>query len=136
MARRNRRRVTSANANSQLPFGNSYKDFLSRPIPPLSLFEDRRRFHPEGIYAPPMSFNTFRVRLHIPKRPRRLVKVSRSPRPVKFANVAPQLAFQFPVKVLICARRKIRKSVLFAKRKTGKSGQRRPHFNYYSSVKC
>lgn len=47
-----------------------------------------------------------------------------------------QLAFSMPGETLICIRRKRRKEVLFAKRKTGKGGQRRPRRSAYSDTKC
>lgn len=47
-----------------------------------------------------------------------------------------QLAFKAPKQTLVCIRRKTRKQVLFAKRKTGKGGQRRARWSKWSSVKC
>lgn len=51
-------------------------------------------------------------------------------------NVPFQVAFSAPRDVLICVRRKRRKEVLHAFRKTGRSGQRKPRFNRYSQVRC
>lgn len=39
-------------------------------------------------------------------------------------------------KTIICARRKQRKEVLHALKKTGQTGQRRPRRNQYSNIKC
>lgn len=47
-----------------------------------------------------------------------------------------QMAFTAPSETLVCVRRARRKEVLFAKKKTGKSGQRKPRRNAWSSYKC
>lgn len=47
-----------------------------------------------------------------------------------------QLAFTAPAETLVCVRRSRRKEVLFAKKKTGKSGQRKPRRSAWSSYKC
>lgn len=52
------------------------------------------------------------------------------------SKVPYQIAFSAPAETLVCVRRSRRKQVLFAKRKTGKGGQRRPRRNKWSDVKC
>jgi len=52
------------------------------------------------------------------------------------SRVPYQIAFSAPAETLVCIRRKRRKQVLFAKRKTGKGGQRRPRRSRWSDVKC
>lgn len=47
-----------------------------------------------------------------------------------------QLAFTLPGETLVCIRRRRRKEVLFAKRKAGRAGQRRPRRSPFSGVKC
>lgn len=52
------------------------------------------------------------------------------------SKVPYQIAFTAPDETLVCVRRKRRKEVLFAKKKTGKRGQRKPRFNMWSKYKC
>lgn len=52
------------------------------------------------------------------------------------SRVPYQIAFSAPAETLVCIRRKRRKEVLFAKRKTGKGGQRRPRRTPWSKIKC
>lgn len=47
-----------------------------------------------------------------------------------------QLAFNAPAETLVCVRRSRRKEVLFAKKKTGKGGQRKPRRTPWSQYKC
>lgn len=88
----------------------------------LSIFEDRRTFHPAGpfrpVFAAPKSAAAVR-----PKQP------SPGMRSVGFRFAAPE-------RVVICSRRSTRKEVLFAMRKAGKTGQRKPKRNYWSSISC
>nr|DAW08222.1 MAG TPA: hypothetical protein [Microviridae sp.] len=103
-----------------------------RPIrltPNLQLVEDRRTWHPDGLYRP--------IRTITSKRPRlRPVAFTSS----KLRNTLPvKLGFDIPKKVAICVRRKQRKEVLFAKHKTGAGSGRRskaPKRNQWSDVKC
>lgn len=96
----------------------------------LRLIEDRRFWHPQGPKAPARSF---RSSVH------RIVEVPKKPRPVKphkiKSFVPTSLAFDDPA-TLICVRRKVRREVMFARRKAGKRGQKRKTFSYYSSISC
>jgi len=47
-----------------------------------------------------------------------------------------QMAFTAPAQTLVCVRRARRKEVLFAKKKTGKGGQRKPRRSTWSNYKC
>lgn len=90
----------------------------------LQLFEDRRTFHPQGFTRP--VFTT--------QRPAGRIVQKWHPRS-RLKGVA-QLSFAIPEKVTLCVRRKRRKEVLFAKKKAGKTGQRKPRRNYWSSISC
>lgn len=138
MSRRRRRdrRETFDFSNRRLPVSSNYSvtQFYNYRTP-LTLFEDRRQWHPEGIYAPARSFSQTRHRL--------VPVIGRSPikqRPGRAWYPGFQgrevIAFRAPQKTLICVRRKIRKEVLHAFRKTGRGGQRSPKFNHYSSISC
>ena len=86
--------------------------------------EDRRTFHPEGQKRPARSLNRSQHRLVLPDK-----KTSPS--------LPHRVQFDAPKKVLICIRRKQRKEVLFAKRKTGKGARARRHRrSYFSEITC
>jgi len=96
----------------------------------LREYEDRRSFHPEGDYAPAKSFSQSRHRLTVKK-----LRQHRAAPSLK--TYSPSfVAFEQPNKVLICVRRKIRKEVLHAFRKAGRSGQRRPRRSWFSAISC
>lgn len=52
------------------------------------------------------------------------------------SKVPYQLAFSAPAETLVCVRRRRRKEVLFAKRKTGRAGQKKPRRSKWSSYQC
>jgi hypothetical protein len=113
------------------------------PVPTQSRrliqYEDRRQWHPEKENRPAASFSQSRHRLQIPTRTRKIqkythTKSSRSKSP--FSYLSSEIGFRNAKRILICVRRKVRKEVLFAKKKTGKVGQKRPKFNQYSKVSC
>lgn len=95
----------------------------------LLLFEDRRSFHPLGRVRPAFSVPRSGARLQARGGKRRL-QAPRTP------DIHPGLSFAVPDKVILCVRRKRRREVMFAIRKAGKRGQRRPRRNYWSSVSC
>lgn len=80
---------------------------------------DRRVFQPDRSIAPP----------HTPVR-----SSSRVVAPL--GGRLSTLRFQDPKLVAICVRRKQRKEVLFAKRKTRKGAGSRKHRNFWSDIKC
>lgn len=94
----------------------------------LSTIEDRRTYHPAGIYRNARSFNNSYHTLIIPKRKPSNIK--------KYSYPTHTIGFKQPDKVLICVRRKQRREILFAKNKTGRGGQKRPHYSYYSTIHC
>lgn len=91
--------------------------------------EDRRTFHPLQDYRPARALS-----MHSAE-----VVISRRTHPHAQRNATlprDHFSFRVPAKVAICAKRQIRKEVLFAKRLTrkGAGGSRRR--NYYSDVGC
>lgn len=106
-----------------LPFLTSFPSprpvFTTQLSLPLTEVEDRRVFHPSGPVRPALNRNG---RQHQLKASGTLYH--------------PRAGFQDEHRVLVCVRRKQREEVLHAKRKTGKKGQRKPRFNYYSSITC
>lgn len=145
MAKRNRNnskkgRVISVNSNRRLPLSRSplaVSDF--KPMTrQLDLFEDRRTFHPEGKSAPARSTNRSRHRLQSPPVKEAAFSHQDSLNYPSAHSVQPHAiaAFTAPKKVLVCVRRKIRKEVMHALGKSGRSGQRRPRRSEYSSIQC
>ncbi|AZL82719.1 hypothetical protein [Apis mellifera associated microvirus 38] len=87
----------------------------------MPLIEDRRTWHPSP-YRPAASLIT--PNHNLKAKPHRGLAV---PYGVNFGEPKP----------VICARRAIRKQVLFAKKKTGRGkARRRPRRNMFSSVGC
>lgn len=144
MGRSNKKRgrVTLDNANRRLPRA------LQTPTLPSVVFrqnvlalEDRRRWHPEGTRAPARSLFRSSSRLtaidrdprQVPRNKDRFASVRKFPSQTKAI-----VAFDVPRDVAICARRSMRREVLFARRKTGRGRpkQRRPRRNEYSSISC
>ena len=100
-------------------------------FPDLTETEDRRRWHPLGATAPAAGRSRPRHRLKIPSPvPFTIGQATRH----KVSNAI--TAFSVPSDVAICVRRKRRKEVMFATKKAGKVGQRRPRRSEYSSVSC
>lgn len=81
---------------------------------------DGRRFRPDRSTAPP-SHNRRASRVVAPKN-----------RPIF------SMRFADPTKIVLCARRKRRKQVLFAKNKVGKAGMRfrKPRYTFWSRIGC
>lgn len=104
---------------------------------------DRRRFRPDKSTRPP-TFNRSqfaRVALQIVKvRQKKRVfhgKLQKYNPEYHFkSHLRKRLGFSVPRRIEACIRRWTRKEVLFAKRKTGKSGQKKPHFNFWSALSC
>lgn len=128
MARRSRSR-SSANAVGQRvrPYSGANHRLLSVRVSPVDLrvFEDRRLFpHREW--------------------PRRLVlpATKRSRRPVDAVpariseRVSGHFSFRAPRAVVVCVRRKQRREVLFAMKRTGRGAKAPRRLNEWSSVRC
>lgn len=100
---------------------------------PLTLIEDRRTFHPLGPQRGAVSFSGAQHGLRLSDREvtDRFHGLRKFPSQTKAV-----VAFDAPDDVLVCVRRRRRKEVLFAKRKTGRRGQRRPRRNWFSQIHC
>lgn len=138
MAKGNKKRrdlINNPIANQRLPFT------IRSQSTPFSFrftnFEDRRRFHFDGSYRPALRFSGVPARYSVgPTSTRRSGQSQK-----KFSGLRPEggrtvLAFRDSGRVLICARRKMRREVLFARRKTGRVGQKRPRYSWYSAISC
>lgn len=94
-------------------------------IPPSDLLrsiEDRRTFYPERATRPASSYSRPRHRLES----------------APGYNILPfGVRFEEPRKVLVCVRRKQRREVLFALKRTGRgAGKKRHKRSMYSDVRC
>lgn len=108
-------RFTNANRVQRLPLVFR----LSSSPNYLRELQDRRRYQPDGrLYG----YSGTRVL----KSPRQLVN----------RGTKTSLSFIRPHRVLVCVRRRRRREVLFAKRRTGQVGQKRPVRNYLSNISC
>lgn len=151
MARRRRRRQD----RDEVQRGDTYTSRLlldeyeipvrrRQYVEPYSLLdiEDRRRWDPEGEIAParsvrgpsfvsevyPSSFTYGgALKKNVPLRGRPF----RSP----FLNTS-RFEFDRRRNPVVCVRRKQRREVLFAKRRTGKGSKSPRHRNYWSDVEC
>lgn len=144
MAKKRSRRDTTAISNRRLPgssllYGSPGTNYVTYLKTPLQLYEDRRLWHPEGAFAPAKSFSRARHRLTL----QTYTPAPRSLNRDRFAHLRSfnrqtkaRISFAQPDRVLICVRRNIRKQVLHAFRKTGKVGQKRPKFTFYSRISC
>lgn len=149
MARRSGHRRTSRDgshiANVELRRSPLVEPSRYRFLDNLELMEDRRLFDPDPFSVPRSTFGRTtvvdrNVNLGRPVRSRSLGTVMLSPR-VKAVMVPKVLksdrqAFKAPARVVVCVRRQQRKEVMFAKKKAGRGGQRRPRFNWWSRVTC
>lgn len=128
---RNEVRVSSVNASrSRLDFIQTYRPVLT----PLTLYEDRRTYHPDGQFRWPAA--SPRAAAQVVARPARVTRSSvgghYSFRPKQTKAV---LAFAAPHKVAVCVRRQVRKEVLFA-HGVGGGKVRKPRRNAYSKLHC
>ena len=156
MARRNRRR-------SEVPSDTSIELDLMlaapamEPLAPLSpfslpLLEDRREWTPV-LHDEPVTHDAYtEYETYEPEPKRQKPRAPRLPtqarnararavgsyaRPTQNRGELPsQIAFSNPNRVAICIRRKRRKEVLFALRKTGRGSRARRHYNAHSFVRC
>lgn len=100
--------------------------YVPRSVKPkLNQIDDRRTFHPQKLSRP--------AKL-VSGAPHRL-KIKTGTRTPKSA-LPHSVGFSAPAKVLICIRRKTRKQVLFALKRTRKGSGSRKTRNYWSDVKC
>lgn len=100
-----------------------------RPMRPLGLLEDRRRFHPERDLRPALSFFS-KPRLVI----RKARKAPLRSRLTAFSGLSHRIGFEVPKRVAICVRRKERREVIMAR---GGGGSRKAkRRNFWSSIEC
>ena len=124
MSKRSRsksRRDVVAITSQRLPLLRPIR--FSVPVPSLNLIEaeDRRTHHPERTFRMPRRVDGSRASS-------RLITRANSP----FGTEG----FVDPLSVNICVRRQRRKEVMFATRRAGKVGQRRPRRTPFSSISC
>lgn len=134
---RNKRQRRKTEHRETHDFSN--RRLVARPkSTPLTAIEDRRRFHPDGFAAPAQSFKKTRHRITEQTYQRKKSINQKSVLPNFYTPTIEigKLAFQEPKNILVCVRRKVREEVLHALKKTGKRGQKRKKFNYYSSISC
>lgn len=103
---------------------------------PLTTYEDLRRWSPPKAITTPRTFQQpsriqFKPHIRLPN-----IKKPNLSKPQNLSKLISSFGFVHPKKVLICVRRKMRKQVLHAFNKTGKSGQRRPRRSPYSDIHC
>lgn len=141
MARSRRRRegrVTSVNANGQLPLRKRY---VSQSPFDYQAIQDRRRFNPEGDDVGVRVFKENRseaiVERYRRRRVRKQTRVGRVDSSVRSMwPVQSFKAFAEPEAVTVCVRRKQRREVIFASGRGGRRGQRPPRFNWRSKIQC
>lgn len=94
------------------------------PRAPLVEIEDRRRYHPVGRKSAPQSTSRIRAK----------VRPTRS----SLMSAQPVWAFAAPKRVAICVRRKQRKEVLHALRRTGRKARfhKKARWSTSSNYRC
>lgn len=110
-------------------------DYYRRPV--LSVIEDRRTFHPLRE-ARPVATLSRRDQRRLVERPINR-PVRDKDRPLSYVDPFPalRLGFAVPEKVVRCVRRKQRREVLFAVRKTGAGSRARyRRRDEWSDVSC
>lgn len=104
---------------------------IARPSRLLSMVDDLRTFDFEPATRPARLFSGGVASVGFVPNSN---KKAASGRPARLHNF--QMAFTAPAETLVCVRRKRRKEVLFAKKKTGKGGQRKPRRSRWSDYRC
>lgn len=128
MARRGRR---ERKANISVPSAITPRSLTPRLLgnvlqpSPRQLVEDRRTYHPLEFFRPARTVSGTNIDPVVVKKSR----------PFK-AALPFGLRFSVPDKTLICVRRKERKEVLFAKRKTKKGSGSKKRKNWFSKIGC
>lgn len=99
----------------------------------LLQIEDNRSWHPDRFTRPARTFTgqPHYLVVHPRSRP---AQAGRSAR--LFNGVPSAIGFHKPEKMTVCERRQRRRRTLFAFKKTGRAGQRRPRWNDLSYVNC
>lgn len=138
MARRSRKNITRASAIPQPTIDRYHRPaVVLRPIPAayspriIARLEDRRQYHPSAL--PPSASHLFRP---VAALSRASVQVIERPNPSR-PNRPGRLTFSIPKDVSICAKRKIRRNVLFAFNRTRRgAGAHRRRRNFWSKISC
>lgn len=124
MSKRSRRR--SADTSPRIANLGLLRRF---ELPDLRLFEDRRSFYPEAV-RPARGLFSWSSDVIVAE------NKNRSQRRADM-NLPFRLAFRVPRDTFICVRRKQRREVLFARRRTGKGARASVrHRSDYSDVRC
>lgn len=150
MARKRRR--SSADTPDVASFEEAARPSVTPSIrfeTPLQEIEDRRTFHPSGVHRPIRMISTAApstLTLRDRKYSKTAAKFGRQWRSPLFRGLGAKLssqtkaslAHEMPERVIACVRRKQRKEVLHAQRKTGRSGRitRRRRRNETSKYRC
>lgn len=144
MARGSKNRNTTYNSNGTMRVTNvnTSPRLLSPSLPqPLFLLEDRRAYHPDGLYRYPASVPKsagMQVIGSIPKGGRnargRKFK-GYSPSKSLFNSLATTVGFRKPHRVALCVKRKVRREVLLAFGRGG-AGNRKGKRTYTSKFHC
>ena len=131
MAKRNRRQGRGASRHRYYAPSPGRVMPLAQPLrlSPLSLYEDRRTWHPDDARIVQAVRSVFAFR-------RSAKRIIDRANPMWHARSA--LSFADPSRVIVCLRRKIRREVIHAFKKNGKGGrgQKRPKRNFYSAIGC
>lgn len=147
------RRFASAKTNANLlPLQLSIQALSAhRPRTTLSMYEDRRRFHPAGVSRPLIGLTEARPRVVANDYPVEWPEVTpdiwRKLAPKKSIDWKKQaqeslrfspvpLSWEDPWRTIICLKRKIRREVMHALGMAGKTGFKKPKFTQYSYVRC
>lgn len=139
--KRQSNRIARSRDGSTHRYSEAVSTGLSR-LAPLSLHEDLRLWHPDPERgAVEVGGRWAKVVVHsrpVVARSRALSSWGLSDRGLPVGLQVPVgLRFESPFRVLTCMRRKIRRQVIFARRKAGKGVKRRkPRRNWRSQVVC
>lgn len=128
---------------------------LRRPLPStqLSQYEDRRLWHPDGVYAWPKSKVEKYPRItlgseYIPgpyepywapryPDPRRSINwPDMARKSIRLAPATNQWSWEDPYKMIICLKRKMRREIMHALHLAGKTGFKKPKYTQFSYVRC
>lgn len=109
-------------------------DAIQYSTSPASYFpsvEDRRTFHPLGPFRPARTTGGRRASVSSSAS-----GLDRRAKSRAFRNLISTIKFAAPRDVLICVRRKSRREVLFARKKTRRGSGAPKNRNWYSSISC
>lgn len=140
--------IATLNPPSSVPLAPFKPTPIKSDVRSRQLDSDRRRFNPTKTVAPLSASKRNATALKIKNtfetsRQRYLFArlVMNSPtkairRHYGYSTLSERLSFNAPKRIELCLRRAIRGRVLHAKKKTGKTGQKRPVRNFWSAISC